>query len=53
MMRPVAPRGWRAGMASLAMQQTEEACQHFQLGKNADPRGKYGKRCAEMLRKSQ
>jgi tetratricopeptide (TPR) repeat protein len=48
-----AGRHWRVGMALLAMQQTVEACQHFQLGKDADPRGKYGKRCAEMLRKSQ
>ena len=49
----VADCHWRIGMALLAMQQTAEACHHFQLGKDADPRGKYGKRCAEMLRKSQ
>jgi tetratricopeptide (TPR) repeat protein len=44
---------WRAGMALLAMQQPEEACKHFRLGKDIDPRGKYGHRCAELLRKTE
>jgi tetratricopeptide (TPR) repeat protein len=42
---------WLAGMALLAIEQPAEACQHFRLGKDADPRGKYGRRCAELLRK--
>jgi tetratricopeptide (TPR) repeat protein len=41
---------WRAGMALLAMQQTEEARKHFQTGCEADPRGKYGGRCESQLR---
>jgi tetratricopeptide (TPR) repeat protein len=41
---------WRAGMALLAMQQTEEARKHFQAGSAADPRGKYGCRCESQLR---
>jgi tetratricopeptide (TPR) repeat protein len=41
---------WRAGMALLAMNQPAEARQHFQIGRDADPRGKYGRRCAEQLR---
>ena len=40
---------WRAGMALLAMQQPEEARKHFQMGHDADPRGKYGRRCVEHL----
>lgn len=48
-----AERRWRIGMTLLAMQRTGEACTHFQLGKNADPRGKYGHRCADLLRKWQ
>jgi tetratricopeptide (TPR) repeat protein len=48
-----AERDWRAGMALLAMQQPEEACKHFRSGKDADPRGKYGHRCAELLRKTE
>jgi len=48
-----AEREWRAGMALLAMQQTEEACKHFRSGKDADPRGKYGHRCKELLRRTE
>ena len=40
---------WRAGMALLALQQTEEARGHFQMGHDLDPRGKYGRRCVEHL----
>lgn len=40
---------WRAGMALLASQQTEEARKHFQIGYDLDPRGKYGHRCGEHL----
>ena len=42
---------WRAGMTMAAMQQPEEAWKHFEMGHKADPRGKYGRRCAELLRK--
>jgi len=41
---------WRAGMVLLAMNQTKEANDHFQLAHNADPRGKYGNRALELLR---
>ena len=44
---------WRVGMALVAMRYTNEACHHFQLGKDVDPRGKYGKRCSETLRKTE
>jgi tetratricopeptide (TPR) repeat protein len=40
---------WLAGMALVAMQQPEEARQHFQMGHDLDPRGKYGRRCGEHL----
>jgi tetratricopeptide (TPR) repeat protein len=40
---------WRAGMALEALQQTEEARGHFQMGHDLDPRGKYGRRCVEHL----
>jgi tetratricopeptide (TPR) repeat protein len=40
---------WRAGMALLAMGQTEEARRHFRIGRDADPRGAFGQRCAEQL----
>jgi tetratricopeptide (TPR) repeat protein len=40
---------WRAGMVLLAMNQPAEARLHFQIGRDADPRGKYGRRCAERL----
>lgn len=43
---------WHAGMVLLAMRETEEARQHFQTGRDADPRGAYGRRCAEQLRLS-
>jgi len=46
----VAERHWRAGLALLALRQTEEARKHFRMGKDADPRGKYGRRCKELLR---
>jgi tetratricopeptide (TPR) repeat protein len=45
-----AERHWRVGMTLLAMQQTEEARKHFHSGQTADPRGKYGRRCKELLR---
>jgi tetratricopeptide (TPR) repeat protein len=41
---------WRAGMVLLAMNQTDEANSHFQIAHQADPRGKYGNRCRELLR---
>jgi tetratricopeptide (TPR) repeat protein len=41
---------WRAGMVLLALHQTEEARKHFQTGREADPRGKYGGRCESQLR---
>ena len=41
---------WRAGMVLLAMHQTEEARKHFQTGWDADPHGKYGRRCESLLR---
>jgi len=44
----IADLHWRAGMVLLAMQETAEARQHFQIGCDADPRGKYGRRCAEQ-----
>jgi tetratricopeptide (TPR) repeat protein len=40
---------WLTGMALVAMQQPEEARKHFQLGHDADPRGKYGRRCGKHL----
>ena len=40
---------WRAGMALLAMGQADEARAHFQKGHDLDPRGKYGRRCADRL----
>jgi len=40
---------WRAGMALLAMQQPEEAREHFQMAYHLDPRGKYGERCRQRL----
>ena len=40
---------WRAGMALEALQQTVEAREHFQMGHDLDPRGKYGRRCVEHL----
>jgi tetratricopeptide (TPR) repeat protein len=45
----IAELHWRAGMVLIAMQQPAEARQHFQIGADADPRGKYGRRCAEQL----
>jgi hypothetical protein len=36
-------------MALLAMRQTEEAREHFQMAHRLDPRGKYGSRCAQRL----
>jgi tetratricopeptide (TPR) repeat protein len=41
---------WRIGMALAAMQQSEDAWMHFEMGHKADPRGKYGHRCGEQLR---
>ena len=43
---------WRAGTVLLAMNQPAEARQHFQIGCDADPRGKYGRRCAEQLHRT-
>ena len=40
---------WRAGMARVALRQTEEARTHFQLAYDLDPRGKYGTRCRQYL----
>ena len=40
---------WRAGMALLALRQTEEGRQHFQTAYDLDPRGKYGARCRQYL----
>jgi tetratricopeptide (TPR) repeat protein len=40
---------WRAGMALLALRQTEEARQHFQTAYDLDPRGKYGSRSRQHL----
>jgi tetratricopeptide (TPR) repeat protein len=45
----IAEEHWLAGMALLAMQQPEEAREHFQIGHDADPRGKYGRCCGEHL----
>jgi tetratricopeptide (TPR) repeat protein len=45
-----ASQQWIAGMALVAMQHPEEARKHFQMGRDADPRGKYGRRCKEQLR---
>ena len=42
-------QNWRAGMALTAMQQPEEARKHFEMGRDADPRGKYGRRCGAHL----
>jgi tetratricopeptide (TPR) repeat protein len=47
-----ASQHWHAGMVLLAMKQPDEALDHFQIGCDADPRGKYGRRCAEQLRLS-
>jgi tetratricopeptide (TPR) repeat protein len=41
---------WRAGRALVAMQQPGEARKHFEMGRGADPRGKYGRRCGDELR---
>lgn len=40
---------WRAGMALVTMRQIDEARKHFRIGLDADPRGKYGRRCGELL----
>ena len=40
---------WRAGMALVAMHQTEEARKHFQTAYDLDPRGKYGQRSRRHL----
>jgi tetratricopeptide (TPR) repeat protein len=45
----IASQHWRAGMALMAMQEPGEARKHFQMGRDADPRGKYGRRCGEHL----
>ena len=41
---------WRAGMVLLALEQSAEARRHFELGRDADPRGQSGRRCGERLR---
>jgi tetratricopeptide (TPR) repeat protein len=40
---------WLAGMTLTAMGEGSEARQHFQEGRDVDPRGKYGHRCGERL----
>lgn len=40
---------WRAGMARVTLQQTEEARRHFRLACDLDPRGKYGSRSRQYL----
>lgn len=47
--RTTASLHWRAGMALVAMRQTEEARKHFQMACDLDPRGKYGKLCRQHL----
>jgi tetratricopeptide (TPR) repeat protein len=49
--RPYANAGqqWFVGMALVAMQKPDEARKHFQLGRDVDPRGKYGRLCGEHL----
>jgi tetratricopeptide (TPR) repeat protein len=37
------------GNAFLALRETQEAMAHFEAGRNADPKGKYRKLCAERL----
>jgi tetratricopeptide (TPR) repeat protein len=44
-----ASQHWLAGMALVAMKQPEEARRHFQMGHDADPLGKYGRRCGAYL----
>jgi tetratricopeptide (TPR) repeat protein len=41
---------WRLGMALLATHQPDAAREHFQIGHDADPHGKFGRRCEEHLR---
>ena len=41
----------QAGGALLALQRPDEARKHFQLGRDADPKGKYGRRCRDMLQR--
>ncbi len=48
----IAELHWDAGMVLLAMNQPAAARQHFQIGADADPRGKHGRRCAEQLRRA-
>lgn len=40
---------WRTGRVLLALHRTEEAIEHFRIGGHADPHGKYGRRCLELL----
>lgn len=47
--RGAASLHWRVGMVLLAMQREEEAQEHFEIGANADPGGKYGRRCQGLL----
>ena len=42
---------WRIGML-FAIQRAEEAREHFHIGLEADPRGKYGSRCEQQLRRA-
>jgi hypothetical protein len=37
-------------MVMAALQQSEDAWMHFEMGHKGDPRGKYGHRCGEHLR---
>ena len=41
---------WRVGKVLLELGRPDEAKQHFLSGRDADPQGKYGHRCQEMLR---
>ena len=40
---------WRVGMVLLVLEEEAEARKHFRIAAAADPRGKYGRRCAEQL----
>jgi len=44
--------GWRAGSALLALGRNAEAYEQFRGGYQADPGGKYGRRCREELDKA-
>jgi len=49
----IASLHWRIGMVLVAMQQPGEAREYFQIGCDTDPRGTFGRRCAEQLHRAE